>query len=89
MQLDPPNSGAPPSVRGLTLQMLAWIATKPRTYSETLEAWRSTCPRLSIWEDALNAGLLEIGQGATTDDSPVTLTSKGRALLNATNPGRA
>ena len=36
----------------LTEQFLAWVADRPRTYAEAMEAWRSSCPRLSIWEDA-------------------------------------
>ena len=31
----------------LTEQFLAWVADRPRTYAEAMEAWRSTCPRLS------------------------------------------
>ncbi len=40
----------------LTLQFLAWVDEGPRTYGEAMEAWRSTCPRLSIWEDAVRDG---------------------------------
>jgi hypothetical protein len=36
--------------RALTLQLLEWIADHPRQYDEALEVWRTTCPRLSIWE---------------------------------------
>src|SRR5262249_45361315 len=36
----------------LTLQFLAWLAERPRSYAETMEAWRTSCPRLSVWEDA-------------------------------------
>ena len=43
----------------LTLQFLAWVAESPRTYADAMEAWRSTCPRLSIWEDAILDGLVE------------------------------
>ena len=42
----------------LTLQFLEFVAAGPRTYGETMEAWRSTCPRLSIWEDAVRDGLV-------------------------------
>ena len=33
----------------LTLQLLAWIAARPPSYGETMAAWRTTCPRLTIW----------------------------------------
>ncbi|MDC7784289.1 hypothetical protein PQJ75_08060 [Rhodoplanes sp. TEM] len=66
----------------LTLQFLAWLDERPRTYGEAMEAWRTSCPRLSIWEDALIDGLVEIGAGAATRDAaPVRPTAKGRALL--------
>jgi len=74
--------------RALTLQFLAWIAEAPRTYAQAMEAWRSTCPRLSIWEDAILDGLVAFEGGATRNASRVTLTPKGRALLGADTGGR-
>jgi hypothetical protein len=65
----------------LTLQFLAWVAEAPRTYAQAMEAWRSTCPRLSIWEDAILDGLVAFQGGATRNQSRVRLTPKGRALL--------
>jgi hypothetical protein len=35
----------------LTIQFLEWLSDRPRTYGETMDAWRTSCPRLSIWED--------------------------------------
>jgi hypothetical protein len=67
----------------LTLQFLAWVDEAPRTYAQAMEAWRSTCPRLSIWEDAILDGLVAFAGGATRNKSRVTLTPKGRALLRA------
>jgi hypothetical protein len=63
----------------LTLQLLEWIQHGGRGYSETLEAWRSTCPRLSIWEDACADGLIAY----EPDSRTVSLTDKGRARLAA------
>jgi len=40
----------------LILDLLRWLAAEPRTYAETMEAWRTSCPRLTIWEDAVDAG---------------------------------
>jgi len=67
----------------LTLQFLAWVDEAPRTYAQAMDAWRSTCPRLSIWEDAILDGLVAFSGGATRNASRVTLTPKGRALLGA------
>jgi hypothetical protein len=59
----------------LTIQMLAWLDERPRTYAETLDAWKTSCPRLSIWEDALADRLVRIGGGS------VQLTGAGRELI--------
>jgi hypothetical protein len=42
----------------LTLDLLRWLAAEPRSYAETMEAWRTSCPRLTIWEDAVDAGYI-------------------------------
>jgi hypothetical protein len=67
----------------LTLQFLAWVAEAPRTYAQAMDAWRSSCPRLSIWEDAILDGLVTFEGGATRNQSRVMLTPKGRATLGA------
>jgi hypothetical protein len=54
----------------LTLQFLAWVAEGPRTYGEAMEAWRSTCPRLSIWEDAVRDGLVRLENGGAIERLP-------------------
>ena len=74
----------------LTLQFLAWVAEGPRTYADAMEAWRSTCPRLSIWEDAILDGLVEFSAGgASRNRSRVVLTARGRARLVASRDARA
>jgi hypothetical protein len=65
----------------LTLQLLAWVAARPRTYGETMDAWRTTCPRLTIWEDAVSDGLLAIEEAGTMREARVRLTAAGTALL--------
>jgi len=66
----------------LTLQFLAWIAERPRTYTETMEAWRTSCPRLSVWEDATIDGLVCL-EGGPDRQTLVRLTATGEALLQA------
>jgi len=62
----------------LTLQLLEWVAARPRTYEEAIDAWRMSCPRLSVWEDAVIGGLVECrGSGA------VSLTSRGQHALDS------
>jgi hypothetical protein len=76
--LAPPDSPA----GHLTRQFLAWIGESPRSYGEAMDAWRTSCPRLSIWEDALQEGLIEVGHDrCAMREATVTLTDRGRALL--------
>ena len=63
-----------------TLELLAWLAARSRTYGETLEAWRTSCPRLSVWEDALADGLIEVRREGA-GDALVGLTGAGWAAL--------
>lgn len=80
----------PDPSHALTLQFLAWVAEAPRTYAQAMEAWRSTCPRLSIWEDAILDGLVEFSAaGASRNRSRVVLTARGRARLVASRDARA
>ena len=65
-------------VSALTLQFLEWLDETPRSYADTMEAWRSACPRMTIWEDALKDGLV-VYEAATT--KMVRLTPQGRGLL--------
>ena len=75
----------PHPVSLLTLQFLAWVECRPRTYSEARQAWRSTCPTTCAWEDALSESLIEFETGGErlTGHSWVVLTPRGRALLEA------
>jgi hypothetical protein len=68
---------------GLVFQLLAWVAEQPRTYGETMEAWRTSCPRMPVWEDALANGLIAVVEGTTGfARQRVELTAEGRALLD-------
>jgi hypothetical protein len=74
----------------LTLQFLAWVAERPRSYADAMEAWRSTCPRLSIWEDAILDRLIAFSAGgAGRNQSRVLLTARGRARLAASRDARS
>ena len=63
----------------LTLQMLEWIAQGRHSYAEVLAVWKSTCPRLLIWEDACANGLIDAQPGMA---GLVSLSEKGSALLS-------
>ncbi len=65
----------------LRLQLLAWLVERPRTYREAMEAWRTSCPRLPIWEDAVDDGLVEIRSGSTMSEASVVVTERGAVVL--------
>jgi hypothetical protein len=65
--------------------MLTWLAAGQRTYREAMDAWRTSCPRLSIWEDALADRLIAVGRpvsGTRMADSLVEVLPAGQALLD-------
>jgi hypothetical protein len=62
----------------IMVQFLTWVADRPRTYRQAMEAWRTSCPRLSVWEDAILDELIRIGNDK---DRAVSLTARGRAAL--------
>jgi hypothetical protein len=70
--------------KALVLEMVEWIAAKPRPYSDVLDAWRTSCPRLSIWEDACALGLVACER--RDGDLIVALTPEGEAFLSTGHP---
>jgi D-3-phosphoglycerate dehydrogenase / 2-oxoglutarate reductase len=58
----------------LVLDLLGWMGNSPRPYSEVLEAWRTSCPRLPVWEEANDRGYIdrhcssEIGQAVSVSE---------------------
>ena len=73
-------------VRYLTLQFLDWIATRPRSYEDVMDAWRTSCPRLPVWEDAISRGLVKRQSGPSLSQSMVSITAAGREALKAAHP---
>lgn len=61
--------------------LLRWVDREPRELSEVLDAWRTSCPRLTVWEDACDRGFLERRpeHGAVR----VAVTPAGRRFLEA------
>jgi hypothetical protein len=62
----------------LMVQFLSWIAERPRSHADVMEAWRSSCPRFPVWEDALTDGLIRYQSGSRR---LVALTQEGRARI--------
>ena len=63
------------TVENLILDLVEWLERKERTYQETMDAWRTSCPRLPVWEDATERGLVE------------TISANGRSVVRATSGG--
>ena len=72
----------------LILDLLEWLAPAPRPYSEVMSAWRTSCPRLPVWEETSMRGLLERAH-AGDGTAIVSITELGRALLARGRPERS
>jgi hypothetical protein len=70
-------------VEPLILDLLEWLSGGDRTYEEVMAAWRTSCPRLPVWEDANDRGLV-----ARTDGECVTITPIGLKVLEQNRRGR-
>jgi hypothetical protein len=49
-----------PVIDVLILDLLEWVALRDRSYAETMDAWRTSCPKLTVWEDASDRGLVRV-----------------------------
>jgi hypothetical protein len=68
------------TVDNLILDLLEWVGTKGHTHYETIDVWRTSCPRLTVWEDATDRGLVET---VTVNGIPlVRVTRAGTTLLH-------
>jgi hypothetical protein len=63
------------NIEPLIFDLVEWVAKAPRTHADVMSAWRTSCPRLTVWEDACDRGLL------ARKDATVVVTPRGRKLL--------
>lgn len=75
-----------PVVESLILDLLEWLAKGHRSYQETREAWRTSCPKLPVWEDAMDRGLIFLD--AVRGMDVVRATPAGLALLEQHRPSK-
>jgi D-3-phosphoglycerate dehydrogenase len=68
------------AVEALILDLLEWLDASPRPYAEVMSAWRTSCPRLPVWEDANDRGFIE-RQQVTGSGELVAVSSSGRIYL--------
>jgi D-3-phosphoglycerate dehydrogenase len=45
-------------VENLILDLLEWLAKRDRSYDETIDAWRTSCPQLPVWEETNDRGFV-------------------------------
>jgi hypothetical protein len=63
------------SLDPLVLDLVEWISKGPRAYADVLDAWRTSCPRLTVWEEANERGFV------------AREFVKGRAMVRVTDAG--
>lgn len=76
-----------PVVENLILDLLEWLEKDERSYQELMDAWRTSCPRLPVWEEANDRGL--VVRDHSHGQNIVRLTPAGLALLAQHRGSRA
>ena len=76
------------TVEALILDLLEWLGPTPRPYPEVMDAWRTSCPRLPVWEEANDHGFVERRRVAGSGEL-VAVSRKGRAHLQERRPSVA
>jgi hypothetical protein len=74
------------NIESLLCDMLQWLACEPHSYRESIEVWRTSCPRLQVWGEAFARGfvvrsVLVDGAGAEGAEA-VSVTPNGRRFLD-------
>jgi hypothetical protein len=67
------------TLEALLLDLLDCLMVRERTYAEAIAAWRTSCPRLPVWEDACDRGL--VAREERAGECLVRITSSGGAFL--------
>jgi len=42
----------------LVCDLLEWLDRQPRTHADVIDGWRTSCPRLPVWEEATDRGFV-------------------------------
>ena len=72
------------TVQVLVLDLLEWLTRQERSYEETMDAWRTSCPKLPVWEDVNDHGLVRVEHG--DGGSAVRVTPAGIEFLREFRP---
>ena len=68
------------SLAPLILDFLEWLEREPRSYADAMDAWRTSCPRLTVWEDCVDLGLVRRVHDPVSG-TIVEVTPAGRAMI--------
>jgi hypothetical protein len=63
------------NIEPLIFDLVEWVAKAPRSHADVMNIWRTSCPRLTVWEDAVDRGLV------ARKDASVVVTARGRKYL--------
>jgi hypothetical protein len=69
------------NIEPLIFDLVEWVAKARRSHAEVMTTWRTSCPRLTVWEDAVDRGLLVRKNSA--DGAIVEVTARGRKYLSS------
>ena len=69
----------------LVMDLVAFVAKQPRPYDEVIDAWRTSCPRLTVWEDAIDRGLITRRRA---EDRSLVVQATGAGLRMLQEGGR-
>ena len=66
-------------IEPLIFDLVEWVAQKPRTHADVIDTWRTSCPRLTVWEDAVDRGL--VARKKAGQQAIVVVTPRGLKFL--------
>jgi hypothetical protein len=69
------------NIEPLIFDLVEWVAKAPRTHAEVMNTWRTSCPRLTVWEDAVDRGL--VARKHSDGGAVVVVTEQGQRYLDA------
>ena len=72
------------NIESLIFDLVEWVAKEPRPHAEVMDTWRTSCPRLTVWEDAVDRGL--VARKTSAEGAIVVATERGRRFLTRSSP---
>lgn len=67
-------------VDALVTDLLEWIGPGTRPYTEVIDVWRTSCPRLPVWEEANARGYI-LREHVAGVGALISVSSEGLAHL--------